>query len=125
MPQDTPQERTLAVLVGPRDLTLNGAQIEQVIREAGGEPVSALLSKLSADSLRQALQSLEVRGLSQSMLLGLLIYTVLPTDGSDLGINQLGRALTINLSTVHRYISTLLAIGLVKRDPRSRRYRKA
>jgi DNA-binding IclR family transcriptional regulator len=29
------------------------------------------------------------------------------------------------MSTAHRYISTLVAVGLVERDPASRRYRLA
>lgn len=120
-----PDPHTPVVPATPRSLVLNDAQIEQIIREAGSKHVSALLAKLSEDSLRKAIESIEGNGLSQSLLLGLLIYTALPTDGSDLGINQLGRALSINLSTIHRYIATLLAMGLVKRDPRSRRYRKA
>jgi len=49
----------------------------------------------------------------------------LPDDGSYLGNAQLARMLDMNVSTVHRYLQTLVAVGLVERDPSTRRYRLA
>ena len=61
--------------------------------------------------------------LSRSLLHGLLMLAVFPVDGSYLGNADLARMLGMNQSTTHRYLSTLVAVGLVERDPATRRYR--
>lgn len=63
--------------------------------------------------------------LSRSLLSGLLLVASLPEDGSYLGNAQLARMLGMNVSTVHRYLQTLVSVGLVERDPSTRRYRLA
>ena len=42
-----------------------------------------------------------------------------------MGIAELARMLDMNTSTTHRYVTTLLAVGLIERDPATRRYRVA
>ena len=51
------------------------------------------------------------------------MLAVFPVDGSYLGNADLARMLGMNQSTTHRYLSTLVAVGLVERDPATRRYR--
>ena len=63
--------------------------------------------------------------LSRSLLSGLLVLSCFPLDGSYLGIVQLARILEMNTSTAHRYVATLLAVGLLERDPVTRQYRLA
>jgi DNA-binding MarR family transcriptional regulator len=63
--------------------------------------------------------------LSTSLLHGFLILSQLPADGSDVGNTELARRLGLSASTTHRYVSTLVALGLAERAPRSRRYRRA
>jgi DNA-binding IclR family transcriptional regulator len=46
-----------------------------------------------------------------------------PSDGSYLGNAEIARMLEMNPSTTHRYVSTLVAVGLLERDPATRRYR--
>jgi len=48
-----------------------------------------------------------------------------PGDGSYVSIAKLARLLGMSPSTTHRYVSTLLAVGLLERDPRTRKYRLA
>lgn len=68
---------------------------------------------------------MEDRRLSRSLLSGLLVLSCFPADGGYLGIAELARMLDMNTSTTHRYVTTLLAVGLLERDPSTRRYRLA
>ena len=116
-------------------LELSRSQIAQVLRAADGSGApSTLLSGLDADgnSARSAdvdellsLADADERRLSRSLLSGLLVLACFPRDGGLLGVAQLARRLSMSPSATHRYVSTLLAAGLVERDPRSRRYHLA
>jgi Mn-dependent DtxR family transcriptional regulator len=89
--------------------------------------MSALLSGVAG--VRGALETrpaqLENSRLSRSLLAGLLMLVAFPADGSYLRCSQIARMLEMNPSTVHRYVSTLFAVGLLEREPRTRRYRLA
>jgi hypothetical protein len=115
-------------------IALTAAQVDEVIRAAGrGGTMSLLLSALngsdwmlspdSAASIHPA--ELDDRRLSRSLLSGLLILSCFPGDGGYMGIGELAQILEMNTSTTHRYVSTLLAVGLLERDSTTRRYRVA
>jgi hypothetical protein len=107
-------------------LELSRAQVDRVVRAASGAGnMSALLSGLKdvGEALGAPPRLLEDPRLSRSLLTGLLMLASFPADGSYLGNAELARMLGMNLSTVHRYISTLVAVGLLERDPTTRRYR--
>ena len=104
------------------------SQVERVTRAAAdGGSISVLLSGLERvrGTLAMRPARLQDPRLSRSLLAGLLLVASLPGDGSYLGNAQLARALGMNVSTVHRYLQTLVAVGLVERDPGTRRYRLA
>lgn len=61
--------------------------------------------------------------LSRSLLLGLLVLACFPTDGGSLAVTDVAGRLDMSPSTTHRYMTTLLAVGLLEQDPRTRRYR--
>lgn len=120
----------------PRDgavlIELSKSQVDQVVRSAGqGGTLSVLLSAvrdpqwpLSLDSEEWAYPTqMEDRRLSRSLLSGLLVLSCFPPDGGYLGIAELARMLNMNTSTTHRYVTTLLAVGLLERDPGTRKYR--
>ncbi len=65
------------------------------------------------------------RRLSRSLLSGLLVLACFPLDSTQLGVAELARRLDMSPSATHRYISTLVAAGLLERDPQTRRYRLA
>jgi hypothetical protein len=118
----------------PVSIELSKAQVDQVVRSAGqGGTMSVLLSALKDPSWTLTLDSeewvypaqLEDRRLSRSLLSGLLVLSCFPSDGSFLGIAELARMLGMNTSTTHRYVTTLLAVGLLERDAATRRYRLA
>jgi hypothetical protein len=115
-------------------IVLSRSQVNQVLHAALGGPWQAVLSspdgapKLGAGHVRQALgeryRSLQGnRRLSHSLLAGLLVLSCFSAEGPPLGIKEISDQLGLNSSTVHRYVATLLAAGLLERDPDSRRYR--
>ena len=115
-------------------LELSQAQVDQVVRTAGqGGTMSVLLSALRDPDWTLALDSeewsypaqMEDRRLSRSLLSGLLVLSCFPSEGDYLGIAEIARLLDMNTSTTHRYVTTLLAVGLLERDPATRKYRLA
>src|ERR1700760_1786207 len=113
-------------------IELSKAQVDQVVRSAGqGGTLSVLLSAvrdpewpLSLDSEEWAYPAqMDDRRLSRSLLSGLLVLSCFPPDGGYLGIAELARMLDMNTSTTHRYVTTLLAVGLLERNPGTRKYR--
>jgi IclR helix-turn-helix domain len=115
-------------------IELSKAQVDQVVRTAGqGGAMSVLLSSLRDPGWMHGLEAdrwahpvqMEDRRLSRSLLSGLLVLACFPVDGGYLGIAELARMLDMNTSTTHRYVTTLLAVGLLERDATTRRYRLA
>jgi predicted transcriptional regulator len=117
-------------------LALSRSQVNHVVRTALGERLEHGVSpfgsgpQLHDGHVRQALsdhyRSLQGnRRLSRSLLAGLLVLSCFSPDGPELGIKEISQQLELNSSTVHRYVATLLAAGLLERDPDTRRYRLA
>jgi DNA-binding transcriptional ArsR family regulator len=107
---------------------LSVAQVDQVVRAASdGGNMSMLFSGLADVRAMLAARpdELENARLSRSLLAGLLMLVSFPSDGSFLSIAKLARTLDMSPSTTHRYVTTLLAVGLLERDPRTRQYRLA
>jgi hypothetical protein len=117
---------------GSVSIELSKSQIDQVVRSAGqGGTLSVLLAavddprwplSLESDEWAQPAQ-MDDRRLSRSLLSGLLVLSCFPADRGYLGIAELARTLKMNTSTTHRYVTTLLAVGLLERDPSTRKYR--
>jgi hypothetical protein len=111
------------VLVG-----LSQAQVDGVLRDASAaDHISMLL--MGAPDLRdlRALvrEQQDAARLSRSLIYGLMLLAALPADGCYASLTALARSLDMSMSSAHRYVSTLLAVGLVERDPLSRQYRLA
>jgi IclR helix-turn-helix domain len=107
-------------------IELSPAQVDRVIRTAAeGGSMSLLLSGLRdvREVLAREPSQMDDNRLSRSLLAGLLMLATFPTDGSYLGNAEIARLLDMNPSTTHRYVSTLVAVGLLERDPITRRYR--
>jgi hypothetical protein len=116
-------ERTVSIALSP-------SQINHVVRAVLGERLEPGRRgvNLHDGHIRQALndhyRSLQGnRRLSRSLLAGLLVLSCFTPDGPELGIKEISEQLGLNSSTVHRYVATLLAAGLLERDPDTRRYR--
>jgi hypothetical protein len=109
-------------------IELTRPQIDRVVREAGqGSGVSSLLQGLTDDgTLASRYEALsESPRLSRSLLLGLLVLATFPRDGDSLAVTDVASRLGMSPSTTHRYMTTLLAVGLLDQDPQTRRYRIA
>jgi IclR helix-turn-helix domain len=112
-------------------IALTDVQVTQVMREASGGPTLAGLTGLLAaagdlDKLRSAtIQMVGDPRLSHSALRAILVLAAFPADGSERGLTEVGEALSLPPSTMHRYVRTWVALGLLEQNPRSRRYRQA
>ena len=109
-------------------IELSRTQVDQVVRAAaGGRSISTVLSGMleSPEELARTLADFDDTRLSRSLLSGLLVFAAFPADGRTLGNAQFARRQGMNPSTAHRYISTYLELGLLERDPGTRRYRLA
>jgi predicted transcriptional regulator len=123
-----PSAKNTSATTEPVYIELTQAQVDRVVRGASGSgTMSALLAGL--DGVRQTLedapQQIEDRRLSRSLLSGLLLLACFPTDGAYLSNTEVARRVGMNMSTAHRYISTLVSVGLLERDPGTRHYRLA
>jgi hypothetical protein len=110
----------------PITIELTGKQVDRIIRGASSRDFASNLIRGLADSDApmpnfEALS--ESPRLSRSLLLGLLVLACFPADGSTVAVTQVANRLGMSASTTHRYMTTLLAVGLLEQDSRSRRYR--
>jgi hypothetical protein len=100
-------------------ITLSPTQVDEVVRAAsrGRAPsISAVIGGyLPSDS--------DDPRLSRSLLRGLSLLACFGPDGSARGIVELAHDAGMSPSTAHRYASTLVELGLLERDPKSRKYR--
>jgi hypothetical protein len=115
-------------------ITLSRNQVDHVMRAALGEDAVPSVPRLVAGTGFHRTHAREMLGLryrdlqdnrrlSRSLLAGLLVLSCFPPEGVDMGIKDISQELDLNTSTVHRYVLTLVAAGLLERDPDTRRYR--
>lgn len=105
-------------------IELTSVQIDRVVRGAAdADGLSTLLRGLAETTGTAKFKELaESQRLSRSLLLGLLVLACFPLDGSPLAVTDVASRLEMSPSTTHRYLTTLLAVGLLEQDPRTRRY---
>jgi hypothetical protein len=107
-------------------IELSEGQVAGVVHAASESGnMSVLLSSLKniRDAVASRPEQSQDSRLSGSLLLGLLILASFPADRSSLRNAELARKLGLSQSKIHRYLYTLVAAGLVERDPRTRGYR--
>ena len=107
-------------------IELTRTQVNQIVRGASEEDsVSSLLRGLNdLGAMASKFRALsESPRLSRSLLLGLLVLACFPADGDALAVTDVAARLRMSPSTTHRYMTTLLAVGLLEQDARTRRYR--
>ena len=107
-------------------IELSKAQINRVVRgaaEDGG--LLGLLGGVEGLNFRVSPAQLDDPRLSHSLLRGLMVLACFPADGSDRSVTEVARRLDMGVSMIHRYVSTLMAVELLERDPVSREYRLA
>jgi IclR helix-turn-helix domain len=114
-------------------LELTQAQVEGVIRataDAHGPSLNLLLSGLITEQAitegaleDRYLEELESGRLSHSLFRGLLILALFISGEEGRGVVEVARQLGLSPSTTHRYMTTLVAFGLLVQDPSTRKYR--
>jgi predicted transcriptional regulator len=106
-------------------IELSSAQVEEVVLGTSGRSfVSQLMRGLAdrdapAPSYRALADSPRM---SRSLLLGLLVLAAFPADGSSLAVTEVAESVEMSASTTHRYLTTLLSVGLLRQDSSTRRY---
>jgi hypothetical protein len=109
----------------PVRIELTDAQIDRVVRQASGAGnMSVLLSGLQGahGTIQDNQRLLEDPRMARSLLLGLIVLSGFPADGNEIGVIELAHKLGLGDSTTFRYVATLLSVGLIERDPNTRRY---
>lgn len=113
----------------PVTITLSDAQVARIVREASGPAgfAPAFSSVLSDPGTlaRSVLPFLADQGYSRSVLRALLVLAAFPSDGSERELSAVAEQLSLSGSTTHRYLRTWTAVGMLERDPHSRRYRRS
>ena len=134
-------------------ITLSPAQVDEVVRAAAQsrapsistliadslntpfEPANGAPSPMPAqdEDANGAAKESQVGGylptgpsdprLSRSLLRGLSLLTCFGPDGAARGIVEIAHDAGMSPSTAHRYAATLVELGLLERDPKSRKYR--
>ena len=106
-------------------IELSKAQVERVVRAAGKDGgLLGLAGWLQEFELRVFPAQLDDRRFSRSLLRGLKVFASFPADGASRSVKDVARELEMGASTTHRYASTLVEVGLLERDPVSRKYRR-
>jgi hypothetical protein len=117
-----------SVAAGPVTIELTSAQIDRTVRQASGAGnMSVLLSGLQGarGTIQDNRGLLDDPRMSRSLLQGLVVLSGVPADGSEIGVVDLAHRIGLGASTTYRYVATLLSVGLLERDPSTRRYRLA
>lgn len=110
-------------------VTLTGGQVTRVLREATGSSGSRRLLLEHVDDLGQniaaVLADTELNGqrVSYSALRVLSIFSMFAPAGTVRGIKAVADQHGISPSTAHRYVRTLMEVGLLEQIPHSRKYR--
>jgi hypothetical protein len=123
--------RAASIVAGIDEMPQNGimielskAQIDRVLRKAAEN--DGLLGRLGGPEdvkFRASAAQVNDPGLSSSLLRGLTVLASFPADGVGRSVRDVARELDMSSSATHRYILTLVAVGLLERDPVSREYR--
>ena len=121
----------MASMSDAREVTiaLTESQVARVVRESSGP--SGLAPAFSAavgdpkTLAASVLPFLSDHGYSRSVLRALLVLAAFPADGAERELTVVAEQLSMSASTTHRYLRTWTAVGLLERDPETRRYRRA
>jgi hypothetical protein len=106
-------------------IELTRAQINRVIREAtDNNGLLGLVTAMESLEIESFPEWWDDRRLSLSLLRGLIVLASFSADGAGRKVADVAYELDMGPSTTHRYVSTLLEVGLLERDPVSREYRR-
>ncbi len=106
-------------------IRLSPGQIEEIVHAAGpgrAPGFAALISAVLSRAEETDVLAYDDRRLSRSLLRGLAILSCFGPDEPTLGLMEIAERLRISASTVHRYVITLVEVGLLEQSPKTRKY---
>jgi hypothetical protein len=108
-------------------IRLSRDQVNEVVRRAGASDglLAGLGAGLTGGDVHAFEAKMEDARFSRSLLRALMVLASYPADGSDRSVSDVAKQLGMGISTAHRYTSTFAEVGVLERDPVSRRYRLA
>lgn len=107
-------------------ITLSAAQRDHVVRAASGAGnLEGMLAGLGGigQMFARASGLVDEARLSRSLVIGLYLLASL-ASADWCALSEIAARAGLSTSTTHRYVATLVAVGLVEQDPESRRYRR-
>ena len=109
----------------PISIALSPRQIEEIVRAAGpgrAPGFAALIAAALSRTEETGMPVYDNRRLSRSLLRGLAILTCFGPEEQALGLTQIAERLQVGASTIHRYVITLVEVGLLEQSPQTRKY---
>jgi hypothetical protein len=106
-------------------IRLSRDQINEVVRKAAASDgiLSMLGAALTEDDVHTFEAKMDDVRFSRSLLRALMVLASYPTDGSARSVSDVAKQLGMGISTAHRYTATFAEVGVLERDPATRRYR--
>jgi hypothetical protein len=108
-------------------IRLTTAQAAQLLRDASAQQTSAeVVAGLDTpdELLVTARRLMNDERYSRSLARAMMVFASFPGDGQAQSVTDLAERLSMSPSMVHRYITTFAEMGLLERDPASRKYRR-
>jgi IclR-like helix-turn-helix domain-containing protein len=106
-------------------ITLSPSQVEEIVRavEPGRAPgFTATIMDVLNHGGDADMPGYADRRLSRSLLRGLAVLACFGPEDETLGLMEIAERLGLNGSTIHRYVITLVAVGLLEQSPETRKY---
>lgn len=108
-------------------IRLTKAQAAQLLRDASAQQTSAeVVAGLDTpdELLAAARRLMDDERYSRSLARAMMVFASFPGNGQAQSVTDLAEQLSMSPSMVHRYIATFAEMGLLERDPASRKYRR-
>src|SRR5580700_8539863 len=97
-------------------IELSTEQVRRVVRDARKDDgLLGLLGGAEGLKFQPSREQLENPRLSRSLLQALIVLSAFPADGVGRAVTDVARELGMWQGTTHRYVSTLVAVGLLER----------
>jgi IclR helix-turn-helix domain len=111
------------------NLRLTPDRVIQICADAGllgaSDPLLDEQHAAKLDKLLDQTKNVPGTTMNRSFIRGLVVLSMLPRDGSGVGVVRLAEMLGIAPSTVHRYLTTFVALGLARQGEQTREYSRS
>lgn len=104
------------------EIKLSPTQVEKVVRAVKPSRAPGFAEMIATVLSRADLPAYDDRRTSRSLLRGLAILACFDANDDSLGLMEIADRLEVSPSTVHRYVFTLVQVGLLEQSQQTRRY---